>query len=176
MYDAYTVTNSPTLLHDMRLASDSDPIELEWKGPFGWPRVPRNDSLPLLNETPEGKQSGVYLLTFELSRGGHITLWPGHTGRPFVIRLGAHKRAFMKGEYNILDTEQLRLGIRKEKWHGWAEARSQEGQANFAKRKAVIQSDAWELVSGIHLFVTSIQDARLREADRSRHSARTREV
>jgi len=89
------------------------PIDLCWRGPYGWPRVERADSFPRLDQSADGKRGGVYLEASEYDGGGYILLSAGITRRPFPKRFAEHRRKFLSGDYNILDVKCLRAGVRK---------------------------------------------------------------
>jgi hypothetical protein len=88
-------------------------LECNWQGPFCWTGFCRNSDVP-----PLPKHRGVYLQTVS-SDGGFIVLGAGYTLRPVHQRFAEHLRNWMKGEYTVFDIESIRMGERREIWHGW---------------------------------------------------------
>lgn len=136
-------------------------MDLHWKGPYGWPGMLRADGALPLDQAVEGKHGGVYLQAIVYNRGGYILLGAGITRRPFPKRFAEHKREYLRGNYNILDMERLRAGVRREIWHGWTEARRPERRLEFMNRRAELEKAALEQIGSLHIFVAKLEDKRL---------------
>ncbi len=127
-----------------------DNIEIEWLGPFGWPKF--DDKLKALP-----KISGVYLLTVEYQIG-YLIYAAGITRRPMLNRFREHTREYMNGVYNVLDIVAMKSGFRKEVWHGFwmTKKRSQEKVLEYKKRQREIQEAARRQLAGFRIFVANI--------------------
>ena len=95
---------------------DTCTVDLFWGGPYQWPNIRQ--------KSPLDKVSGVYMLTVE-SEGGYLIYGVGITTRPVRQRFNEHRRAMLTGKYTLFDLSFLRLGIRKEIWHGYGRATTQ---------------------------------------------------
>jgi hypothetical protein len=127
--------------------------EAHWLGPFGWPGF-EPATVATLPEV-----AGVYLATFEY-RDGFILQSVG-VSNDVRRRMRQHGKSYLAGEYTILDVSAAKAGLRRERWHGWAEAR-----ANIAILKAhgaTIRSWAMAQLEALRLFVLVEPDKRLRE-------------
>jgi hypothetical protein len=123
-------------------------IEVTWIGPFGWPKF---ESVSNLHPIPS--VSGVYLQTFEY-QSGYLIYAAGLTRRPIPTRLTEHTRKYWNGEYNVLDIDAVKRGIRREVWHGWAYAR--EHRAEFEERKPQILDAVRRQLEGFRIFVSDV--------------------
>jgi hypothetical protein len=121
-------------------------IEVAWIGPFGWPEFENVSNLP-----PIPSVGGVYLQTFEY-QSGYLIYAAGLTRRPIPSRFREHTRKYWNGEYNVLDIDAVRQGIRREVWHGWAYAR--EHRAEFEERKPQIVDAVRKQLEGFRIFVS----------------------
>lgn len=132
------------MMHNVKL------LEVEWRGPFSWPKFESKSQLPSLP-----RLSGVYLQTFKF-QDGFIIYSAGLTRRPVAKRLREHTRAYLKGEYNVLDIASAQQGIRKEIWHGWGYARSHQGE--FEANKQVIVEAADRQLASFCIFIADLND------------------
>jgi len=130
-------------------------VDVIWKGPYSWPKY---ESENRLSSMP--KHSGVYLFTVEY-KNGYLIYVAGITGRFFRFRFYEHTRKYMSGDYTVLDIEAMRCGIRKEIWHGWGW--TPEKRKDFNNRKQTILDAAHAQLGGMHIFVASVADRRIRE-------------
>jgi len=113
-------------------------LTLNWEGPFAWPGFESVAGLPSLPQKP-----GVYLQTFEYQNGFLIYL-AGITHRPVSARFKDHTRKYLNGEYNVLDIDAARRGVRKEVWHGWGYARAHREEFEARKpRSSRLYTDSW---------------------------------
>ena len=118
-------------------------IKLFVLGPFGWPL--RENGLP-----PIPNLAGVYLMTSPCD-DGYLPYGVGITRRPVKKRFAEHTRQYMKGEYNVLNTESARRGIRELVWKGWGW--TPEKRAAFESRKEYFEGAAREQMSATSIFV-----------------------
>jgi len=137
---------------------------LSWLGPYAWPGIPSQlGSLAPLGKTSETQRGGVYLMTVEYEAGGYIIFGVGITGRPFAKRFAEHRRSYLTGSYNILDTPSLRRGIRHQIWHGfWSEPRVGERAEEYARRRDELRNLALEQLRSTNIFVAHVDEPRLR--------------
>lgn len=133
----------------------TEDVTLNWQGPFGWPgREPSG-----LGSVPAAP--GVYLLCFTYD-GGFLIYAAGVTSRPVPARLREHTRKYESGIYTILDPEAAVRGLRKEVWHGWAEARRPERITEFAERRDELVSAAHRQLDAFRVFTAAVPaEARL---------------
>jgi hypothetical protein len=131
-------------------------VELRWEGPFRWPGIALagDESVRLLEETPVGKMSGIYLWTVEHA-GGFLICGSGRTKRPFLEVFREHTRAYRAGTYNVLDVASLRNGVRTKIWSGffWKKETPIERRNEFQSRSAEIGYAVEELLSSYRIFV-----------------------
>ena len=117
-------------------------------GPFGWPKY--ESGLPLLLEIP-----GVYLMTVK-HQDGFLPYGVGVTRRPMRERFVEHTRAYVKGEYNILDLNAAERGTREVLWKGWGW--TPEKRADYEARKdeiiAFAKSQISELVCLLSIWAS----------------------
>lgn len=128
----------------------SPQIDVEWLGPFGWPKLESN--LPSIPKVP-----GVYLWTVEY-QDGYIIYAAGITRRPMPQRFREHTREYMNGIYNVLDIAAMKVGFRKEVWHGFwmKKKRPREKLAEYKKRQLQIQEAVRKQLGGFRIFAANI--------------------
>jgi|ERR1035441_1642971 hypothetical protein len=128
----------------------SPQIDVEWLGPFGWPKFKSN--LPSIPNVP-----GVYLWTVEY-QDGYIIYAAGITRRPMPQRFREHTREYMNGTYNVLDIAAMKVGFRKEVWHGFwmKKKRPREKLAEYKKRQLQIQEAVRKQLGGFRIFTANI--------------------
>lgn len=115
-------------------------------GPFGWPK--HENSLPALLDVP-----GVYLTTVRY-RDGFLPYGVGITRRPARKRFVEHSRAYVKGEYNILDVDSAQQGIREVLWKGWGW--TPEKRADFENRQSEIVTYARNQMLATCIFIVEM--------------------
>ena len=103
-------------------------LPLQIDGPFGWPKF--ESGLPLLPAIP-----GVYLMAVE-HREGFLPYGVGITRRPMRKRFMEHTRSYVTGNYNILEVDSAKQGLRKVVWKGWGW--TPEKRSDFDTRQAEI--------------------------------------
>lgn len=131
-----------------------DPIDVLWRGPFGWPGFESANGLP-----PIPKHPGIYLQTFEYL-DGYLIYAAGITRRTIPKRFLEHTARYMGGDYNVLDVAAAQQGIRREIWHGWAYARGH--RAEFEERKSTILEAVRSQLAAFRIFVTgTVEEPRL---------------
>lgn len=132
-----------------------DQMHIQWLGPFGMPKY--EGELPKVSNHP-----GVYLYTVEYAGGGYLVCSPGITQRAIKTRMMEHTRSFLKGNYNILDTNELQQARRLEIWHGWGW--NEEKRNEFERRKEEIVQAAERQLRTYRIFTTGpISDKRILE-------------
>ena len=127
---------------------DSDltqPLRLNWVGPFAWPGFEAENGLQ-----PLPSISGVYLQTFR-HRKEFAVYAAGITRRPVAVRFREHTRKYLKGEYTVLHVPSAERGIRREIWHGWAYARSHPQE--FTNRQSEIVEAVRRQLASFRIFV-----------------------
>jgi hypothetical protein len=134
-------------------------IDLTWEGPYAWPTFETAASLPPLPKAP-----GIYIQACDYD-DGYLIFGVGVTKRPVAQRLCEHTHRYLNGEYNVLDMEAARAGVRREVWHGWGYARAHRDE--FESRKIEIQDAVRRQLAGLRIFVADPSaggtDSRLRE-------------
>lgn len=125
-----------------------------WQGPFSWIGYERNNRLK-----PVPNIAGVYLITFEY-QDGYILRSVGVTNS-MKRRFLEHEREYKKGNYTILDVGYVKIGIRKEIWHGWQYAKAHQSQF-FEFEDRILKFIEKEL-GAYKIFVAKINDNRKRE-------------
>ncbi|MEZ9901781.1 hypothetical protein [Vibrio breoganii] len=125
-------------------------LPLSWTGPYSWPGYENSNQLPPL---PEKKR--VYLQTFGFN-GGYLIYAAGITRRLFKVRFKEHSRAYLNGEYNVLDMPSIENGIRSEHWHGWEYARSHREE--FENRRFELTPLIHNQLSRFRIFVVDLGD------------------
>lgn len=129
--------------------------QIEWKGPYEWPE--------LRVKSPLDTMQGIYMWTVE-STDGYVVSGCGITRRSIRKRVMEHRRAYLQGMYTLLDIDSMRLGVRKEIWHGmWAGHNTEESKAEFSKRKSELQDVAREQMAAFRIFVAEEPDQRIQE-------------
>jgi hypothetical protein len=123
-------------------------LTLNWEGPFAWPGFESVAGLPSLPQKP-----GVYLQTFEY-QNGYLIYLAGIARRPVSARFKDHTRKYLNGEYNVLDIDAARRGVRKEVWHGWGYARAHREE--FEARKPEILEAVRRQLAGFCIFVADV--------------------
>jgi hypothetical protein len=118
-----------------------------WQGPFAWNGYDHDNGLP-----PLPKLGGVYLFAVPY-RNGYAIQGAGETADT-VFRFKQHKRAFLSGEYTVLDIDALGRGIRKEVWHGWGW--TEQKRLEYARRKPEIDEAAQRELAGLRIFVADV--------------------
>jgi hypothetical protein len=134
-------------------------LRLCWEGPFAWPGFEAQAQLP-----PIPHRSGVYLQTFTY-QGGYLIYLAGITRRPFPTRFKEHTRKYLAGEYNVLDIEAARQGVRKEVWHGWGYARAHREE--FEARKPEILEAVHRQLAGFCIFIADVGSGSARILERT---------
>ena len=138
------------------MIQETNTIEVIWDGPYSWPEFEDYNKLPAIP-----RLGGVYLQTFEYDKG-YLIYAAGLTRRPVPVRFKEHTRSYMNGEYNVLDINEVKRGIRKEIWHGWGYAREHRGE--FEEKKEIIIDAVRKQLSGFRIFVAAIgNESRLPE-------------
>ena len=132
---------------DMSGLLADDGTEAVWQGPFAWNGYDHVNGRPSLP-----KLCGVYLFAV-CHRNGYAIQGAGET-TDTVARFKQHKRAFLCGEYTVLDIDELGRGIRKEVWHGWGW--TQQKRLEYARRKPEIDEAVQKQLAGLKIFVADI--------------------
>lgn len=130
------------------MTHDPAEIEVNWNGPYSWPKYEGENHLPALPEV-----AGVYLQTFEY-RGGYLIYAAGQTRRPTPTRFREHTSHYLNGDYNVLDVASAQEGVRKEVWHGWGYARTHRDE--FEARKQVIIDAVRKQLRGFRIFLAAM--------------------
>jgi len=126
-----------------------DKIDVEWRGPFGWPKFGGK-----LKPVP--KSPGAYLWTVEY-QDGYLIYAAGITRRPMPERFREHTREYMNGIYNVLDIAAMQAGFRKEVWHGlWLGKHTRGRLAEYKKKKPEILAAARKQLAGFRIFTADI--------------------
>ncbi|PMM84844.1 hypothetical protein [Vibrio breoganii] len=123
---------------------------LNWAGPYSWPGYEDKNHLP-----PLPQQKGVYLQTFEFS-GGYLIYAAGIARRLFKARFKEHTRAYLNGEYNVLDIPSTRSGARNEHWHGWDYARNHRDE--YENRRSDLTPKIHEQLANFRIFTVDLGD------------------
>ena len=96
-----------TSIYENTPIKDKIAIDIEWKGPYAWPKFETESNLPAIPKHP-----GVYLQT-STYENGYIIYAAGITRRPIPQRLREHTRKYLSGDYTILDMDAMKHGVRK---------------------------------------------------------------
>lgn len=123
-------------------------IDIEWKGPYAWPKFESESNLPAIPKHP-----GVYLQT-SVYKTGYIVYAAGITRRPMPIRFREHTRRYLSGDYTILDMSAMQQGIRKEIWHGWGW--TPEKHNEYERRKSELLEAARKQLAAFSIFVADV--------------------
>ena len=138
-------------LKDASLIKTEDVL---WHGPFSWIGFEQANNLKPIPDI-----AGVYLFTFEY-KDGYILRSVGVTNS-MKRRFSQHTREYRRGNYNVLDVEYARIGIRKEIWHGWEYAK--EHRDEFSRHKDYILQFVKKELKAYRIFITEVEDKRKRE-------------
>jgi hypothetical protein len=123
-------------------------MEIDFTGPYSWPKFETQTGLPLVPKHP-----GIYLWSVDY-RYGYLIYGAGITRRTIPKRCYEHTLKFMSGDYNVLDMEAMRQGIRKQVWQGWGW--NPEKREVFEKRKSDILDAVDEQLAGFRIFIADI--------------------
>lgn len=123
-------------------------IDIVWTGPYSWPGYEDECALPPIPEQP-----GVYLQTVEY-QDGYLIYCAGITRRAVPTRFHEHTRKYLAADYNVLDIEAMRQGIRKEIWKGWGW--SPVKRTEFETRKTEIINAVGRQLAGFRVFVAKV--------------------
>jgi hypothetical protein len=123
-------------------------IEINWKGPFSWPKFEKENGLPSIPKEP-----GLYIQAVDYNEG-YIIYCAGISRREIPVRFREHTRTYLKGDYNILDIELMQQGIRKVVWQGWnwTEAKKEK----FEKNRDSLIKAANQQLSSFRIFIGDI--------------------
>jgi len=128
---------------------------INWEGPYALPKFEKLNGLPTLPEC-----CGVYLFTCDYL-DSLVLYGIGITMRPFKERIVEHRTNYFKGEYNVLDIDALKRGLRKEIWHGWQYA--SDHQEEYIDRKEEISVATQILLQHIKIFIAKTDNKRMQE-------------
>ena len=123
-------------------------LDVSLDRPWGWPLISSE-----LGELP--RQSGVYVMTIAIETAFRPYA-VGLTRRPLRKRFHEHRRNFLRGEYNILDLDSARAGVRKLVWKGWGW--TPEKREQFVSQQFEIERLAKVQMSATAVFNLSIPD------------------
>jgi hypothetical protein len=98
-------------------------------------------------------------------QGGYLIYLAGITRRPVPTRFKEHTRKYLAGEYNVLDIEAARQGVRKEVWHGWGYARAHREE--FEARKPEILEAVHRQLAGFCIFIADVGSGSARILERT---------
>jgi len=124
--------------------------EITWSGPFAWPSFENSNKLNSLPQT-----HGVYLQTFEYETG-YLIYAAGITRRTIAARFKEHTKKYLDGDYNVLDVNAVKKGIRKEIWHGWDYARKHRKE--FQGKKARILRAVQKQLAAFCIFIAETSE------------------
>lgn len=130
--------------------------EIEWKGPyclFGYESQENPIAIPDV--------SGVYLFCFSI--GGNYVLEYAGVTKSTKQRMKTHIREYKKGSYTIIDLDALENFERKEIWHGWDLAKSEDSKKYFKKHGEYYSNTIDRQLYSYRVFVSEIVDVRKRE-------------
>src|SRR5690554_394156 len=125
-----------------------DKIEIIWNGPYSWPKYEDKNNLKSIPQKP-----GVYLQTVEY-QDGYLIYAAGLTRRTIPARFREHTYKYMNGDYNVLDIDAMKQGIRNEVWHGWGW--SPDKRLEFERKKNEIIDAVQKQLTGFRIFITDI--------------------
>lgn len=123
-------------------------IEINWKGPYSWPKYESINGLPEIPKNP-----GIYIQAVEYNEG-YLIFCAGISRRPIPTRFKEHSRSYFKGEYNIFDIDLMKQGVRKSIWQGWGW--TPEKKAQFEENKEFFQNGVNNQLSNFRVFVADI--------------------
>jgi hypothetical protein len=127
---------------------DITTIDVQWDGPYGWPRFEVENSL-----SPIPDIGGVYLQTFKY-QGGYLIYSADLTRRSVPARFKEHTRQYMNGEYHVLDVVAAQQGLRKEIWRGWGYASKHRDE--FEEHKSIILDAVRKQLVGFCIFIADV--------------------
>lgn len=130
---------------------DKTVIEVEWTGPYAWPKFEGESGLPSIPKHP-----GIYLWTSE-HQTGYIIYAAGITRRSIPTRFREHTAKYIKGDYTILDMTAMNRGVRKEIWHGWGW--TPEKRNSYEERKTELEAAARHQLATFRVFVADVDTA-----------------
>lgn len=125
-------------------------IQITWRGPFAWPGFEHSSNL---NSLPRVR--GVYLQTFQYDKG-YLIYAAGITRRTIAARFKEHTKKYLDGDYNVLDINAVKKGLRKEIWHGWQYARNH--QREFQEKKTRIIRAVQKQLAAFCIFIAETDD------------------
>lgn len=123
-------------------------MDIEWTGPFAWPKFEIESDLPAIPNHP-----GVYLMT-STYKTGYIIYAAGITRRPIPIRFREHTKKYMSGDYTILDMSAMNYGVRKEIWHGWGWTPAKRKE--YERKKSELVEAARKQLAAFNIFVADV--------------------
>ena len=123
-------------------------METVFTGPYSWPKFETQTGLPPVPEHP-----GIYLWTVAYGVG-YLIYGAGITRRTIPKRCYEHTLKFMSGDYNVLNIEAMRQGIRNLVWQGWGW--NPEKREAFEKRKTEILDAVNNQLSGFRIFIADV--------------------
>ncbi len=128
--------------------AETTAIDIEWIGPFAWPKFETESDLPAIPKHP-----GIYLMT-SAYKTGYIIYAAGITRRPIPIRFREHTMKYLSGDYTILDMSVMKLGVRKEIWHGWGW--TPEKRKDYERRENELAEAARKQLAAFRIFVANV--------------------
>lgn len=127
---------------------DQKSIDIDWTGPYSWPKFEIENGLASIPKLP-----GVYLQTVEY-QDGYLIHAAGLTRRTVPKRFREHTRKYMSGDYNVFDIIAMQQGIRKEVWHGWGW--TLDKRIEFEKLKPTIHEAVRKQLAGFRIFIADM--------------------
>jgi hypothetical protein len=127
--------------------------QVTWQGPYAFAKYEKFNEFAKLENIP-----GVYMFTFDYEDG--VILYGLGVSKMVRKRILAHGRNYRYGQYNVLDVNAAKQGVRKEIWHGWSYAKNHKQEYldnEFEIKKAVEH----QLIS-TKVFIAPISDERKR--------------
>lgn len=137
-----------TFIYDNTPIEAKSAIDIEWTGPYAWPKFETESNLPAIPKHP-----GVYLQT-SAYENGYIIYAAGITRRPIPQRFREHTKKYLSGDYTILDMDAMKHGVRKEIWHGWGIGRQRRDE--YERRKSELLEAARKQLSEFRIFVADV--------------------
>ena len=123
-------------------------MEILLTGPYSWPEFETQTGLP-----PVPKHPGIYLWTIDYM-AGYLIYAAGITRRTIPKRFYEHTIKYMSGDYNVLEMEAMRQGIRDLVWQGWGW--NPEKRVAFERQKSIILDAVNDQLAGFRVFVADI--------------------
>lgn len=137
-----------TFIYDNIPIEAKTAIDIEWRGPYAWPKFETESNLPAIPKHP-----GVYLLT-SVYENGYIIYAAGITRRPIPQRFREHTRKYLSGDYTILDMDAMQHGVRKEIWHGWGW--TPDKRKEYERRKSNLLEAVRKQLAAFSIFVADV--------------------